>query len=118
VNVDGVYPPAAAPQPGPALYPPPPGPHSTGSVHRRRESGTGGGSGSLSENSDSEYDVIDRQEGRPESNRSQQPNPSIGEQDVPHRVYNTRNRRRPSGSRNWSEWLYSWVDATASGKDD
>lgn len=112
VNVESVYPPPAAPQSGPALYPPPagqagqghyppppPGPHSTGSVHRRRGSGTGAGSGSLSEDSDSDYDVIDRPDGRPEINRSQQANPSIGEQEVPPRVYNTRNRLRSSGSR-------------------
>lgn len=110
VNIDGVYPPPAAPQPGPALYPPPAGqagqghypptgPHSTGSVHRRRGSGAGAGSGSLlSEDSDSDYDVIDRPEGRPE-NRSQEANPLIGEQEVAPRVYNTRNRLRSSGSR-------------------
>jgi hypothetical protein len=121
VNVDGLYPPPAAPQQGPALYPPPagqagqgvyppPGPRPAGPNHRRRGSGTGSGSGSgtfLSEDSDSDYDVIEhsaenRPEGRPESrpeNRSQQTDPSVGEQEVPPRVYNTRNRLRSSGSR-------------------
>lgn len=121
VNVDGLYPPPAAPQPGPALYPPPaaqagqgvyppPGPHSTASNHLRRGSGTGAGAGSgtlPSEDSDSDYDLIEhsadnRPEGRPESrseSRSQQASPSIGEQEVPLRVYNTRNRLRSSGSR-------------------
>ena len=121
VNVDDPYPPPAPPEQGPALYPPPagqgvypppPGPHSAGSNHRRRGSGAGPGSraGSgtpLSEDSDSDYDLIEHSaenhsEGRPKAgseSRSQQSNPSVGEQEVPPRVYNTRNRLRSSGSR-------------------
>ena len=118
VNVDDLYPPAA-PQQSPALYPPagqagqgvhPPAPHSTGSNHRRRGSGTGAGSGTLllgDSDSDSDYDVIEHSaenlpEGRLESrseSSSQQANPSVGEQEVPPRVYNTRNSLRSSDSR-------------------
>jgi hypothetical protein len=112
VNVEGLYPPTA-PQQAPALYPPAqaqPQAPSTGSNHRHR----GSEAQVLTEDSDSDYDVIEH---TPE-NRS---NPSAGEQqqqqqqqETPPRVYNTRNRLRSSGSRNWSEYLYSWVGSTSS----
>ncbi|KAG0574770.1 hypothetical protein KC19_VG289600 [Ceratodon purpureus] len=138
VNVDGLYSPAA-PQQSPAFYPPPAGqagqrvnpaaPHSTGSNHRYRETGTNAGSETLlsgDSDSDSDYDVIEHSaenlpEGRLESrseSSSQQANPSVGEQEVPPRVYNTRNRLRSSDSRNWAEWFYSWVRSTSSEKVD
>lgn len=97
MNVDP-YPPASAAQGGPALYPPVAGqgpypPPSVASVHRRRGSGTKAGSGSYSEGSEEEdYETIDRLE-------TKQANPSVGEQEVPPRPYNTRNRLRSTGSR-------------------
>lgn len=94
MNVDP-YPPAPAAQGGPALYPPvagqgpyPPPPHSAASVHRRRPSGTKGGSGSSDEE---DYERVDYE--------TKQANPTIGEQEVPPRPYNTRNRPRSTGPR-------------------
>nr|XP_024376622.1 HVA22-like protein i isoform X2 [Physcomitrium patens] len=137
LNVEELHPPAAlqagttlyppvAGEAGPDLYPPPPGPNFTGSAHRRRGRGAGTESAALlSENSDSDYDVVEHSaencpESRPESQlekKSQQSHPSIGEEGVPLKVYNTRNRLRSGGSRSLSEWL-PWLGSTPSGKDD
>lgn len=113
VNVDP-YPPAPAAQGGPALYPPvagqgpyPPPSHSAASVHRRRPSGTKAGSGSSDEE---DYERVEPLE-------TKQANPTVGEQEVPPRPYNTRNRLRSTGSRNWFEWLGSLSPLTP-GKDD